>query len=308
MSDSLSHGLPDPDLNKVRAPRRAVSVLALAIALSGGFAMALSSAMAQEAITAPALSAPATSAPAASEPADYAPESGQPGKDVVWVPTPQVVVDQMLAMAEVTAQDRVLDLGSGDGRLVITAAQRGATAHGIEYNPDLVKLSRRNAEAAGVSERATFEEADLFAKQISEAEVVTLFLLPSLNEKLRPQLLDFEPGTRVVSNTFLMGDWEPDQSAKIGENCTQWCTAHLWIVPAKVGGTWQLGEEQLQLDQKHQVLTGTLGSAEIENGMLKGTQVTFTVGGITYTGELADGEITGTATGGDAATWTAKRG
>ena len=157
MSDSLSHGLPDPDLNKVRAPRRTVSVLALAIALSGGFATALSSATAQEATTAPALSAPATSAPAASEPADYAPESGQPGKDVVWVPTPQVVVDQMLAMAEVTAQDRVLDLGSGDGRLVITAAQRGATAHGIEYNPDLVKLSRRNAEAAGVSERATFE-------------------------------------------------------------------------------------------------------------------------------------------------------
>jgi len=308
MSDSLSHGLPDPDLNKVRAPRRTVSVLALAIALSGGFATALSSATAQEATTAPALSAPATSAPAASEPADYAPESGQPGKDVVWVPTPQVVVDQMLAMAEVTAQDRVLDLGSGDGRLVITAAQRGATAHGIEYNPDLVKLSRRNAEAAGVTERATFEEADLFAKQIPKAEVVTLFLLPSLNEKLRPQLLDFEPGTRVVSNTFLMGDWEPDESAKIGENCTQWCTAHLWIVPAKVGGTWQLGEEQLQLDQKHQVLTGKLGSAEIENGKVKGTQVTFTVDGVTYTGELADGEITGTATGGDAATWTAKRG
>ena len=138
------------------------------------------------------------------EPVEY-----RPGKDVVWVPTPQALVDKMLDMAKVTPQDIVMDLGSGDGRTVITAAKRGARAYGIEYDPDMVELSKRNAATAGVSDRATFEKADLFETDLSKATVITLFLLPSINLQLRPKILDLKPGTRIVSNTFTMDDWQP---------------------------------------------------------------------------------------------------
>ncbi len=174
--------------------------------------------------------------------APYEPQSGQAGKDVVWVPTPQVLVDKMLDMAKVTAADFVMDLGSGDGRTVITAAQRGATAIGIEYNPDMVELSKRNAAAAGVTAKATFVKADLFETDLSKASVITMFLLPDINLKLRPKILDLKPGTRVVSNSFTMDDWEADETATITENCTSWCTAYFWLVPVKVEGTWQLGQ------------------------------------------------------------------
>ena len=169
----------------------------------------------------------------------FEPVVGQAGKDVVWVPTPQALVNKMLDMAKVTPADFLMDLGSGDGRTVITAAKRGVKAMGIEYNPDMVALSIRNAAEAGVSDKATFVKADIFESDFSKATVITLFLLPDLNLRLRPKLLDMAPGTRVVSNSFRMEAWEPDHTETVSEDCVSWCTALLWIVPAKVEGTWQ---------------------------------------------------------------------
>src|ERR671918_2797234 len=146
---------------------------------------------------------------------EFKPEVGQEGKDVIWVPTPQELVEKMLDMAKVTPKDYVIDLGSGDGRTVITAAKRGAKALGIEYNPDMVELSKRNAAKEGVSDKATFVKADLFETDFSEATVITMFLLSSINMKLRPKILDLKPGTRVVSNSFTMGDWTSDETATV---------------------------------------------------------------------------------------------
>ena len=244
---------------------------------------------------------------ATAQTAAYEPTPGQAGKDVVWVPTPQELVDKMLDMAKVTPQDFVIDLGSGDGRTVITAAKRGARAHGIEYNPDMVALSIKNAKEAGVTERATFEKADLFESDFSKAQVITMFLLPSINMKLRPKLLDLKPGTRIVSNSFTMEDWEPDQTETIAGDCSNWCTALLWIVPAKVEGTWQVGANQLALKQEFQMVSGTLGSAAISGGRLRGDEITFTVGNATYTGRVDGNTIKGTITGGAGGTFTASR-
>jgi len=154
----------------------------------------------------------------------FTPQSGQGGKDVVWVPTLQALVDAMLNMANVTSADYVIDLGSGDGRLVITAAKRGAKALGIEYNPDMVELARRSALEEGVGARATFKNADLFESDFSKATVLTLFLLPSLNLRLRPIILDMKPGTRIVSNTFDMDEWEPDQTKHLTDSNSSWDT------------------------------------------------------------------------------------
>src|SRR5437867_8540583 len=172
----------------------------------------------------------------------FTPEVGQAGKDVVWVPTSQALVDKMLDMAKVTPQDFVMDLGSGDGRTVITAAKRGARAHGIEYNPEMVTLSQRNAAKENMGNRATFAKADLFESDFSQASVITMLLLPDINLKLRPKILDLKPGTRIVSNTFTMGDWKADETTSVTENCLSWCTALLWIVPAKIDGTWHLAQ------------------------------------------------------------------
>src|SRR5258706_13839907 len=193
--------------------------------------------------------AQAQKAPAAASPV-YEPSSGQEGKDVVWVPTPQILVDKMLDMAKVTPRDFVMDLGSGDGRTVITAAKRGARALGVEFNPDMVALSRRNAAKAGVSDKAIFVEADIFRSDLSPATVITLFLLTDLNLKLRPTILTLKPGTRIVSNTFRMGDWEPDQTVELG--CDTYCTAYLWIVPARVEGRWKTAQGELALKQEFQ--------------------------------------------------------
>src|SRR5262245_31905861 len=182
---------------------------------------------------------------------EYEPSVGQEGKDVVWVPTPQALVDKMLDMAKVTPQDYVIDLGSGDGRTVITAAKLGAKALGIEYNPDMVELSKRNAAKEGVGDKAAFVQGDIFESDFSKATVVTMFLLPRLNLKLRPILLDMKPGTRVVSNTFDMGDWQADQVVRATGECTSYCQAYLWIIPAKADGTWQMGESELTLEQQY---------------------------------------------------------
>jgi precorrin-6B methylase 2 len=228
----------------------------------------------------------------------FEPVSGQPGKDVVWVPTPQALVEKMLDLAKLTPQDFHMDLGSGDGRTVITAAKRGARSEGIEYNPDMVALSERNAKAAGVSARATFRKADLFETDFSKAQVVTLFLLPTINMKLRPQILNMRPGTRIVSNTFTMDDWAPDQTETIGGDCVSWCTAHLWIVPAKVEGTWDVpGRGTLTLYQTFQQVSGSLGSTQVSQGRLRGDEITFTAGGTTYTGRVDGNTIRGTVNG-----------
>src|SRR5687768_12944180 len=186
----------------------------------------------------------------------FEPFSGQAGKDVVWVPTPQALVERMLDLAKLTPQDFHMDLGSGDGRTVITAAKRGARAMGVEYNPQMVELSRGNAKKEGVSDRATFVQADLFETDFSKANVLTLFLLPSINMRLRPTILNMRPGTRVVSNTFTMEDWQSDETSVVGDDCVSWCTAHLWIVPAKVDGTWTTPQGLLTLKQNFQMFSG----------------------------------------------------
>ena len=244
-------------------------------------------------------------APATQKP--FEPQVGQAGKDVVWVPTPQALVDKMLDMAKVTPQDFVMDLGSGDGRTVITAAKRGAHAIGIEYNPEMVELSKKNAAAAGVTDKATFMKADLFETDLSKATVITMFLLPQINMKLRPKILDLKPGTRVVSNSFTMEDWEADETANITEGCTSWCTALFWIVPAKVEGSWSTPQGQLTLKQQFQNVTGTLGPTAISNGKLHGDEITFNVGNAKYTGKVNGSSIKGTITGGPGGSWTATK-
>ena len=223
--------------------------------------------------------------------ADYEPVSGQAGKDVVWVPTPQVVVDKMLDMAKVTKDDYVMDLGSGDGRTVITAAKRGARARGVEYNPDMVELSKRNAEKEGVAARASFVKADLFETDFSRASVITMFLLPAINLKLRPKILNLKPGTRVVSNSFTMDDWQAEETSTLGAEtgCTSFCTAYFWIVPAKVAGTHKLPQGELVLKQTFQMLSGTLttdGKTYALEGRVRGEEAIITAGGKTYQGKM----------------------
>ena len=192
----------------------------------------------------------------------YEPTVGQEGKDVVWVPTPQPLVEKMLDMAKATPRDYVMDLGSGDGRLVITAAKRGITARGVEYDPKMVELSRRNAQKEGVAEKATFVEADLFKTDFRKATVITMFLMPHLNLQLRPQILALKPGTRIVSNSFDMDDWEADETAILDKShgCDGYCTARLWIVPAKVAGKHKTAQGELSLEQTFQKVKGTLRS------------------------------------------------
>lgn len=241
---------------------------------------------------------------------EFKPEVGQAGKDVVWVPSPQELVDKMLEMAKVTPRDFLMDLGSGDGRTVITAAKRGTRALGVEYNPDMVALSRRNAAAAGVSDKATFVEGDIFKTDLSRATVITLFLLTELNLKLRPTILGLKPGTRIVSNTFRMGEWEPDQTVELG--CDSYCTAYLWIVPARVEGRWQTPQGELTLKQEFQKFSGTLKSgnvvAPISRGSLRGDQITFFAGGAEYRGRVSGNAIEGTVkSSGKSQGWKAAR-
>lgn len=213
----------------------------------------------------------------------YVPKVGQQGKDVIWVPTPPSLVERMLDMTRVTADDYVIDLGSGDGRTVIAAAQRGARALGIEYNPDMVTLARRNAKEAGVGDRARFIQGDIFKTDFSKADVLTLYLLPSLNLKLRPTILKMRPGTRVASHAFTMDDWQPDRTDVVENR-----TAYLWIVPAPIDGTWQLqlsGDpervDELVLRQRFQYAEGLVNingkTGQVRDARLEGPQITFTI-------------------------------
>jgi len=202
----------------------------------------------------------------------------------------------MLDMARVTVDDFVIDLGSGDGRTVITAAKRGVKAMGIEYNPDMVELSTRNAAKEGVSDKASFVKADLFETDFSQASVITMFLLSDINLRLRPKILDMKPGTRIVSNTFDMGDWKSDDMVQAREGCTSYCRAYFWIVPAKVEGNWKIPDGELSLEQSYQFVTGTLkagGKSLPVEGRLRGDQFTFKAGETEYTGTVSGDTIEG---------------
>jgi precorrin-6B methylase 2 len=242
----------------------------------------------------------------------FVPQIGQEGKDVVWVPTSPELVEAMLDLAGVSAQDFVMDLGSGDGRNIIAAAKRGAQGLGVEYNPDMVELSRRNAREAGVADRAQFVQGDMYEADISKATVLALFLLPHNLEQLKDKFLAMPPGTRIVMNTFTLGGWEADASTDL-PNCTSWCKALLHIVPAKVDGTWQIDGGQLVLTQEFQQVTGTFtrtGAQPVTvQGGLRASLLTLNVGGRTYLGRVDGNRMTGTITEPDGASsnWTATR-
>jgi SAM-dependent methyltransferase len=266
---------------------------------------------------------PASAQTAPSESKEYTPQVGQSGKDVVWVPTPDALVERMLRMARVGPKDYVIDLGSGDGRTVIAAAKLGARAMGIEYNPDMVNLSIKNAEKAGMGDKVKFMKADIFETDFNEATVITMYLLPSLNIKLRPKLLEMRPGTRIVSHAFNMEDWQPDQTVTVEGR-----DAYLWIVPAKVQGSWKLtvpagnGEEswQIALAQQFQRLSGGAkggsgASFDLVDAKLTGNAVKFTFVDANgqkreFNGRVSGNKMEGTTQtqAGTPVKWTAVRG
>ncbi len=241
---------------------------------------------------------------------EFEPTVGQAGKDVIWVPTPDELVQSMLDMADVSADDIVMDLGSGDGRIVIAAAKRGARATGFEFNPDMVALSKKNAEKAGVSEKANFVNADIFASDFSKATVITMYLLPNLNLKLRPIILNLKPGTRVVSHAFHMEDWTADQVVE-----KEGRTAYLWIVPARVEGVWkwQAGADgaELHLKQQFQMIEGSLKlngkESPIEDAALTGDRIAFRAGGQEYSGQVKGDSIEGSFRPVGEKKWSASR-
>jgi hypothetical protein len=215
--------------------------------------------------------------------AQFQPQVGQAGKDVIWVPTPDDVVERMLTMAQVTPNDSVWDLGAGDGKIAIMAAKKfGARATGIEYNPDMVKHANENAKKAGVdgsgAGKAQIRHGDIFATDFSQATVITLYLLPMLNMKLRPQLLSMRPGTRVVSHSFSMEDWEADEISSVDGR-----RAYFWLVPANVMGSWTLdaaGQKQdVVLEQTFQKVSGTIALGPMHAGLrdarLRGANISF---------------------------------
>ena len=239
----------------------------------------------------------------------FEPYAGQAGKDVVWVPTPPELVEKMLDVAGVTSRDYVIDLGSGDGRNIIAAAKRGARSLGVEFNPDMVALSQRAAAAQGVAGKAMFVQGDMFEADISQATVLALFLLPDNLRKLLPRFVALKPGTRMVMNTFGLGDWEADETHKVVNNCDYWCTALLYIVPARVEGTWRLAQGELILQQSYQKISGVLRSdgvsQAIADGRLRGDEIAFSVDGKSYAGRVDGETMSGEVKSG--ARWTASR-
>jgi SAM-dependent methyltransferase len=255
--------------------------------------------------------------PAAAQKA-YEPQIGQAGKDVIWVPTPDEVVDRMLRMAQVGPGDLVFDLGAGDGKIAIAAAKKfGARSVGIEYNPDMAKYAQANVEKAGVTGKARIVNGDIFAIDFTQATVITMYLLPALNLKLRPQILSMRPGTRVVSHSFTMDDWEPDETSVMDGR-----RAYFWIVPANVNGGWALeiggDKAEIAFDQRFQKIDGTinLGHAQggLRNARLSGVNIGFTYvdnSGVRhdYVGRVAGGKMEGsfrTDNGGEGR-WTATK-
>jgi Methyltransferase domain len=234
----------------------------------------------------------------------FAPRIGEPGKDVMWVPTPDELARAMLKAAGTTAADYVVDLGAGDGKIPIAAAKEfGATALGVEYNPELVKLAQCNVLAEGLTDKVKIREADIFATDFSAATVLTLYLLSDLNMRLRPTILKMKPGTRVVSNTFKMGAWSPDQFIESELGNTR---AYMWIVPAQVAGTWEFREQggpdhfRISMTQHFQEIEGTLlggvRASSLRNARLRGAEIEFTLvgrgaGSLKFRGAIANDQI-----------------
>lgn len=253
---------------------------------------------------------------------DFKPHIGQQGKDVVWVPTPDEVVERMLNMAQTKPEDYVIDLGAGDGKIAIAAAKKfGARSMGIEFNPDMVALAQRNAQAAGVLGKAQIVQGDIFTTDFTQATVLTMYLLPSLNMRLRPQILALRPGTRVVTHAFNMEDWEPDESSDVDGR-----RAYLWIVPANVSGRWAMelsgagGSEKfsLNLDQRYQKIEGVayLGAilAGLREPRLSGFRISFACvdnNGVRrdFSGRVTGGTMEGSfrTDGGAEGRWTATK-
>jgi hypothetical protein len=239
----------------------------------------------------------------------YVPVPGQPGKSSVWVPTPYATLEKMFDLAELTPQDFVIDLGSGDGRAIIAAAKRGASGVGVEWNDDLLALSSKTAREAGVSERAKFVKHDMFEYDISKATVMALFMLPDQLAKLAPKFLALRPGSRIVMNGFTVPGWTPDVTEKASGDCGSWCTAHLYVVPAPVNGTWRFGDRTLALKQSFQTFTGTLtargNSTPVTSGRLFGDQISFSIGDVQYSGRVTGKSMSGEQKGGPGGTWSA---
>jgi hypothetical protein len=255
--------------------------------------------------------------PAIAQQQQYQPSIGQAGKDVIWVPTPEELIQALYDLAKVSPSDYLIDLGSGDGPWVIAAAKRGARALGVEYNPDMVELARSKAKREGVSDKASFVNGDIFEADFSQATVITMYLLPDLNMKLRPKILEMKPGTRVLTNSFIMEDWEPDQSVNV-----QGRSGYMWIVPAKVAGTWTWqtapGPAELTLRQNFQKIEGSLKISgkdlPLKNAKLEGARISFAAGENQastheYAGTVNGNTISGTTRigTGPEAKWTADR-
>ena len=241
----------------------------------------------------------------------FEPYEGRAGKDVVWVPTPQRLVEMMLDLARVAPRAFVVDLGSGDGRMVIAAAKRGARALGVEYDPDMVALSRRNAEAAGLAGKATFVQGDMYEADFSQATVLALFLLPGNLEKLAPKFLRLPAGTRIVSNAYRIHGWEEAETAQSDGYCFTWCTAYLYLVPAQVAGAWRLPTGEVRFTQNVQTLSGTLvypgGRYVPANGQVKGDHIRFNAGLDVFNGRVRGDEMSGEASGAYSGFWKATR-
>ena len=210
----------------------------------------------------------------------YEPQVGQQGKDVIWVPTPDDIVERMLRMAQTTPNDYVIDLGAGDGKIAIMAAKKfGAKSLGIEFNPEFAKFAQSSVEKAGVADKARVQQGDIFATEFKSATVLTMYLLPALNLKLRPTILTMRPGTRVVSHSFTMDDWEADETSSLDGR-----RAYFWVVPANVQGTWKLSlpggdTPEVTFEQKYQKIEGHVQLGTIQGGLrearLSGPNITF---------------------------------
>jgi hypothetical protein len=242
----------------------------------------------------------------------YEPHSGQAGKDVVWVPTPHQLVDVMISMAKLTSDDFLVDLGSGDGRIVIAAAKKGINSEGVEFNPDLVEYSKRYADREGVANKTNFIQADFFEYDLSKATVITMFLLSDLNRRLKPRLLELEPGTRIITNSFSIDDWNYDEKEELTDENSSWRTAYMWIVPAKVVGLWKFNGGEIELSQTYQMVTGNVKiggeSHQITEGKLRGDVLSFTCNGVKYQGTVNNSAMKGTADrGGNVTAWEAAK-
>lgn len=239
----------------------------------------------------------------------WEPAVGMAGKDVVWVPSSPQMVDKMMDVAKVTPADIVMDLGSGDGRMVIGAAKRGARAIGVEYTPEMVEHARNNARAAGVEGRASFVQGDMYVADISKATVMALFLLPENLDKLKDKFLALKPGTRIVLNTYAITGWEPDERHRVEGDCQAWCDVLLHYVPANVDGTWRVGTHELQLTQDFQVVGGRYSDGTTVSrvrGRLKGAEISLTIGDVEYVGKVNGDRIQGTR-GPNRQAWQATR-